>query len=251
MEIKNGWRMGNKIIVRRDMKSFILYQNEVKENYDSLRLYDRYDIRELANDAEKVQWLVKNNYYIEVNKEKCAPSIEYLTEEAKKRMMEEMKIFNLYNIFLHKDMTIDDIQLYYDFYLEIEINNIRLECDYSNAYVDVVYVSVPYKNLELKEKLTNLLGAPKVIPEQEHEQYGPFAGYYIVPISKIDKIIGIKKYRDKSKIGKCNSRVYINEEEIILDLKNFDMDIYKIFEKHGMLGMYDEEKVDPTHIYEK
>lgn len=245
----------HKIRIRSVLKTFFLYQNEVRENFNRLYIYKKYDIRELIEDAREIQWLLNSNYYVNEINEKYVPSIEYLNEELKKRIIQEQKeqyfLNYRYDIYLHKDINIEDIQSYYDFYLEIEVNNIRLECDYSNAYVDVVYVSVPYENLELKEKLTNLLGAPKVIPEQEHEQYGPFAGYYIVPISKIDKIIGIKKYRDKSKIGKCNSRVYINEEEIILDLKNFDMDIYKIFEKHGMLGMYDEEKVEPTHIYEK
>lgn len=246
--------MGSKIRIINEMKTFFLYQNEVRENDNSLCVYKKYDIRALVEDVKEIQWLLDNNYYKKKDGDTYIPNIEYLIEELNRRIIQEQKdqyyLNYRYNIYLYKDINIEDVQLYYDFCLEIEINNIRMKCSCSNAFVDAVYVSVPYKNMELKEKLTNLLGEPEIIPEQEHDKFGSVASDYIVPISKIDKIIGIKKYRDKTKIGNCYPRVYINEEEIILDLKKIDMDIYKIFEEHGMLSLYNAEEVDPKYKYE-
>lgn len=128
----------------------------------------------------------------------------------------------------------------------------KVDLEFSDGDVIIVYVGVPSRNMEFKEKLTNLLGEPEITPKEEHEKFASIPSHYIVPVSKIDKIIGIKKYRDKRMIEEFDSRIYINEgEEIVLDLKNFDMDIYKIFEEHGMLSMYDDEEEPKHNIYEK
>ena len=89
---------------------------------------------------------------------------------------------------------------------------------------------------QLKNKMVELFGEPQVHPLNENDKYGRFSKEYFIPKSKINKIIGIKKYRDTSTIGQPDGEQFTGEqEEIILDLHNFDENIYKIFEEHKML----------------
>lgn len=236
-------------------KSFILYQNEVRENSGGLQVYKEYDIRILPQYAGEVLWLMGNGYYIKRDGMKRALSMDLLVEEGKRRLMEDRNenIFlkSRYKIFLYKDIEIGDVQAYYDFELEIEIDGMRMKIQSSQIYVNAVYVRVSYENKELKEKMTRLLGAPKAVPEQEHGKEVGIASYHIVPVSKIDKIIGIKKYRKISELGDCGSPTYSKEEEIIFDLKGYDPDIFMSFKEHGMLRMYYDFEIKTEKIYKE
>ncbi|MDO5616083.1 MAG: hypothetical protein Q4G16_07825 [Cruoricaptor ignavus] len=89
---------------------------------------------------------------------------------------------------------------------------------------------------QLKEKMTSMFGKPKVHPQNEGDKYGRFSKEYFIPKARIAKIIGIKKYRDTSTIGQSDGEQFTGEvDEIILDLNNFDENIYRIFKEHGML----------------
>lgn len=133
---------------------------------------------------------------------------------------------------------LDDVSSFYTFSLEIEIEGIRTVFQRSIAYYNkYIYIETPEKE-NLKSQMNQIFGEPQNIPELENEKYGSGKRYffYIVPISRIDKIIGIKKYRDISTIGQLDGEQFTGEiEEIILDLHNFDENIYKIFKEHGML----------------
>jgi hypothetical protein len=60
-------------------------------------------------------------------------------------------------------------------------------------------------------------------------------------MARIDKIIGIKRYRDTSTFGKVDGEQFTGKsEEIVLDLHNFDEKIYQIFKEHGMLEIEDK-----------
>lgn len=83
--------------------------------------------------------------------------------------------------------------------------------------------------------MTAILGSPQIPADIGHDKYGSHY-YYIVPTDKLDKIIGIKRYRDTSTFGKADGEKFTGEvEEIILDIHNFDENIYKIFKEHGMV----------------
>lgn len=127
-----------------------------------------------------------------------------------------------------------NVESFYEFSILVEIGGIRI-CGVDN-FGDKICFSFPDDEI-IKNKMMELFGEPQVHPQNKDDKYGQFAkDYFFVPQSRIDKIIGIKKYRDTSTIGQPNGEQFTGEqEEIILDLHNFDENIYKIFEEHKML----------------
>lgn len=249
--------MERELNIRFTCNSFILYQSEIFENHNHPYVARQYDVRILMHNQNEIDWLKKSDYYYKRKDIEYVPSKELLLNEYEKIMQEEKEdgyyLNYRYDIYFHKNTTLEKIQSFYDFCLEIEISEMRLKFQTSQAYVDAIYLKVPWKKeeLELRQKMTTLFGNPKVVPENEHEKYGGIPDY-IIPISKIDKIIGIKKYRDKTYIEDSYNRHYTGqEEEIILDLHDFDFDIYQTFEKHNMLTEYVDDGCAYRNRYEK
>ena len=60
--------------------------------------------------------------------------------------------------------------------------------------------------------------------------------HYIQPTSAIDKIVGVKKYHDINKFGTENEGDFTGEEEeYVLDMHNFDENVYNFFREHEAL----------------
>lgn len=234
--------MERKIRIRYTCNSFIHYQNEIYESYNHLYIARRYDVRTLILNQKEINELIKLKYYYASNGIKHVPSKELLLDQYEKMSRQEKEdgyfLNYRYEIYFYKDITLEEIQSFYDFCLEVESYGMRMKFEPSQAYINAIYLKVPWKKEEIKlqQKMTALFGEPKVIPENEHEKYGGVPNYYIVPISKIDKIIGIKKYRNKTFLEDSFDEHYTGEiEEIILDLHNFDENIYEIFKEHEMV----------------
>lgn len=144
-----------------------------------------------------------------------------------------IKIIKKYYYLSNTHLNGKNVDFFYEFSLEIDIEGFRTTFQRSFAFKDMVYIEMP-NDENLKFQMTILFGEPQNIPELENEKYGSGKRYffYIVSKSKIKKIIGIKKFRDKSTIGQPDGEQFTGEvEEIVLDLHNFDENIYKIFEE--------------------
>lgn len=129
------------------------------------------------------------------------------------------------------------VESFYEFSLEVEIQGLRIRDSIREFNKNTIQFSYPKDNEELKAKLIELFGEPKVHPQNEGDKYGRFAkDYFFLPKSQINKIIGVKKHRDIATIGQPDGEQFTGKtEEVILDLHNFDENTYKIFEEHGML----------------
>lgn len=137
-------------------------------------------------------------------------------------------------ILLSKVISINNVESLYEFYLEIEINGIRTKFIQSLNDKNILYID-KLKDEKLEYEMNKILGEPQIPADIGHDKYGSHY-YYIVPTDKLDKIIGIKRYRDTSTFGKADGEKFTGEvEEIILDLHNFNENIYEIFKEHGMV----------------
>ncbi len=196
--------------------------------FSSLKL-NRFEINYFYNYRGKQS-------FITVSKELIEYYIKYYTD---KDEFENNKEIILSNTHLN-----ENVNSFYEFDLQVEIEGIKDArlgrigdfgteiCTPASDYMcsDLLH------NEQLKERMTTLFGEAKVHPQNESDKYGRFAKEYFIPKSRIDKIIGIKKYRDTSTFGQPDGEQFTGEiEEIILDLHNFDENIYKIFKEHGML----------------
>lgn len=137
-------------------------------------------------------------------------------------------------ILCNKDLN-NNVDAFYEFSLEVEISGLRTK--FTQSLIDNfhIYIERPYNNEELEKKMTAILGPPQVPSDIGYDKYGPHY-YYIVPTDKLDKIIGIKRFRDTSTFGSYDGEKFTGKvEEIILDIHDFDENIYEIFKKHGMI----------------
>lgn len=140
------------------------------------------------------------------------------------------------NIALSNRDLINNIDIFYEFSLEIEVAGFRSDFGVSNAYHKTIYLSIPWKDEERIKKMTAAFGEPRTVPENETDKFGRFSKDYIVPMERIDKVIGIKRYRDTSSFGQIGGEQYTGEvEEFVLDLHHFDEKVYKVLKEHYML----------------
>lgn len=169
------------------------------------------------------------NFYIPISKN----FIEFYSLNWTKEKSYNQEYITLSNIHLNEK----NIESFYEFLLEIDFEVFTSGFQRSIAFKDSIYIEMP-NDENLKSQMALFFGKPQNIPELDNEKYGSGKNYfyYIVPKSKINKIIGIKKYRDTSTFGQPDGEQFTGEQEkIILDLHNFDENIYKIFEEHKML----------------
>lgn len=200
-----------------NIKKLLLEDHYYKKVIENGYKYYRKKIR-TVNDSPKVFYIPISKNFIEFYQ------LNWNNESLKKGFI----------TLCNKDLN-NNVDAFYEFSLEVEISGLRTK--FTQSLIDNyhIYIEKPYNNKALEEKMTTILGAPQVPSDIGYDKYEPHY-YYIVPTDKLDKIIGIKRYRDTSTFGKADGEKFTGEvEEIILDLHNFDENIYKIFKEHGMV----------------
>lgn len=220
--IVNGKLYGYKLHSGRIVDSFNIKKLLFNSSYYKSTLENgfKYYEKDFWNKNDE-----RKTFYIPLSKE----FIEYYILHWKENFDNEGYL-PLYNISLDSSAI-----LLYEFSIEVEISGLRSK--FTESLIDNfhIYIERPYNNEELEKKMTAILGSPQIPADIGHDKYGSHY-YYIVPTDKLDKIIGIKRYRDTSTFGKADGEKFTGEvEEIILDLHNFDENIYEIFKEHGMV----------------
>ncbi len=248
--------MGKRIIFKNRNRNFIFYQNK-KYIYDqhSGRIESYCKIEDLLNDETLLKEMILNGFdcyekeYLGYKK-RFFPNGDYVLDSIYKNFyipisknFIEFYQLNWANDNWNKEyITLSNTHLngknvesFYEFSILVEIEGIRI-CGVDN-FGDKICFSFPDDDEIVKNKMVKLFGEPQVHPQNKDDKYGQFAkNYFFISRTQMDKIIGIKKYRDTSTIGQPDGEQFTGEEEeIVLDLHNFDENIYKIFEEHGML----------------
>lgn len=212
------------------------YSGSIKWNFDIGKfLSDENYYNETVNDLEFNKYEINYIYNYKGKRLFLPISREFLEYYTTK---DEFKNHN--NILLSNNSISDNVDSFYEFSTEVEIENFRTSFQRSFAFEDMIYVKTP-ENENLKLRMNQIFGEPQNIPELENEKYGSGKQYfyYIIPISQINKIIGIKKHKEPSTIGQPDGEQFTGKtEEIFLDLHNFDENIYIIFKEHGMLEIF-------------
>lgn len=203
-------RIGDSFIIKELLSNPDYYNDTLEKGF-------KYYEKEFYNKEDE-----RKTFYIPLSKE----FIEYY------RLYWKEEYFNEAYIPLYNTQLKNRVEAFYEFSLEIEINSLKTKFLRSVAYKDMIYIIVPTSKL-LKEKMSNLLGSPQHIPELENDKYGRFSLYYIVPTSKIDKIIGVKRFRDATTLGQQDGEQFTGEtKELILNLHSFNNEICKSLKQH-------------------
>lgn len=200
-----------------DIEQLLSDENYYKNNVDDLE-FNRFEIIYDYNNGRK-------SWFVPLSKE----LIEYYLIKNVQQKSIQLTNTNLKN----------NVDCFYEFSREVEIEGIRTSFTRSFAFEDLIYIETT-EDEELNATMTKMFGEPKNIPELESEKYGSGLRYFYfyVPKSRIDKIIGIKRFRDTTTIGEEGGEQFTGEiEEIVLDMHHFDENIYAIFKEHGMLSI--------------
>lgn len=125
---------------------------------------------------------------------------------------------------LYRQLSPTDIELFYSFEVWLEIKGVQVTPGQYGTdvnYPDDVVISFPdTKHWHLGRKKVPAFWEPR-IPA------------HLVPLTDVDKVIGIKRFKDVSWIGSEKERDFTGEEEkTILDLNSFDKNVYSIFFQH-------------------
>lgn len=225
----------------------ILNRRLISYHLHSGRVENAFNIEELLSDDEYYENVIKEGYecyekefetpdnrkevfYVPVSKS----FIEFYQLDWSNESSQQDSIPLLYN----RDLN-NNVEAFYEFSLEAEISGLRTKFIRSLTNDRLIYIEKPYNNEELEKKMTAILGEPQIPCDMEHDK-DESTYYYIVPTKKLDKIIGIKRFRDTSTFGNPDGEKFTGEvEEIILDLHHFDENIYEIFRAHGMVEIKD------------
>jgi len=151
-------------------------------------------------------------------------SREYLIDYFEKRISKGDKDYNTYKVLVPQDVTD-----FYQFGVWIEIAGVRIvpgAFDQNWEYPGCILLP------RIDEKLKKSIPFTKVpTPMDRGEDY-------LISDKYIDKVIGIKRYKEINWIGTGWEHYddFTSEtEEYVLDLHHFDQDIYRIFKEHNAL----------------
>lgn len=211
------------------------YYNEIVNLLEFNKFQETFE-RKLFNSLE-LDRFETNYFYNYRGKQLFIPVSVELIEYYIKYYTNKEEFENNKEIILSNTHLNDNVDSFYEFDLLVEIDGIKdMRFGKIGDFGTEICTPVPLNNEQLREKMTSMFGEPKAHPENEGDKYGRFDKEYFIPKSQIVKIIGAKKYRDQSTIGQPDGEQFTGEtDEIVLDLYNFDENIYEIFKEHGML----------------
>ena len=177
------------------------------------------DYEVVYKDLDSEQTIQKS-FYIPLTKE----FIEYYELNWNKETSHEGSI-----ILTNKNLK-KYAESFYELYLEIEIQGYRTRFATNDDY-SALYIETPKSEI-IRDNFNAQFGIPQTIEELEDNEHL----YYTVAPSDIDKIIGIKRYRDISTIGETDGEQFTGKvEELVLDFHNYNEEIYQILNDHDMV----------------
>lgn len=191
--------------------------------------YDSYE-KEYLSDYDSLYRRIFKKFYIPLSKN----FIEFY-----KLNWDDKEYRKGYITLSNTHLDKENVDAFYEFSLSVEIEGLRINNSVREFIENKIEFRCPQDNEEQKDKMIKLFGEPQVHPQNMDDKYGRFVkDYFFVDKARIDKFIGIKRYRDISTIGQVNGEQFTGEsEEFILDPHNFDKDVYTIFEENGIIGL--------------
>lgn len=203
---------------------FVLYDGLLKNYNGSRTLITSENIDLLLNNKKTFEETLNSEYNLCVH----YGSGDLKLHKIDRDYLLERKKFNDKDILLYKEFNPQKVTDFYSIELWIEINGIRLlyyhqtPGEYNEVRFDYYNNSLGYNHPSYFEKFGNRVPCA-------HDRGLEF----VQPVEKIDKIIGIKRYRDTNWIGTDREQDFTGEtEEIVLDMRNFDENTYEFFRQH-------------------
>ena len=146
---------------------------------------------------------------------------------------------------------------YFEYFLEVEIEGLRTKFHSSKFFENQIYIFPSNCDIEINKKMRNLFGNTQLLLELMDTPGSPIISGYVVSTSSISKVIGIKRFRDATTIGQRDGVSFTGKiEETVLDLENFDEDIYKRIKQYinfeirvHQLGYFETHSIQKELIY--
>lgn len=225
----------NNIQFKQTDSLFVIFKSKVLECFTNGKLYFIYskgkNIIDFLNNKTIYQDIIQSDFnkisvisFDEDTYEKNF-SYEYLIEYFRNRLTEGHNNYSTYRVLFPQD-----INGFYKFEVWIEIAGVRIApgtFDQNQEYPGCILLP------RMEEKLKKSIPYKKVPTPMDGRGED-----YLISDSYIDKIIGVKRFKDINWIGTGWEHYddFTSEtEEYVLDLHHFDQDIYRIFKEHNAL----------------
>jgi hypothetical protein len=203
---------------------FVLYEGRLKRFSGPHTLIISKDLDLLINNKEAFEVILNSEYNLCVH----YGSGDLKLHKIDRDYLLERKKFNDKDILLYKEFNPQKVTDFYLIELWIEINCVRLlyyqqnPGEYNEVRFDYYDNNLGYNHPSYFEKFGSRVPCA-------HDRGLEF----VQSVEKIDKIIGMKKYRNQIWIGTDREQDFTGEtEEIVLDMHNFDEKTYKFFRQH-------------------
>ncbi len=219
--------MGKKIIkqLQNTMSSFIVFKKQVFPYYGKSKLYANNSIKleDLINDKDLFATIMSSDFnkfsfvsefeYEELNRDNL---IEYLINRKTRLDDDEINIY--------RELKPKDISSFYKFEVTIELDGVLIE---PGRYMQ--YLQYPDDLIVLIYNKEHLYLSRKEIPAPMEAR----SKAHLVPKEKVNKVIGKKRFKKTKWIGTEKEDEFTGKEEVfVLDLNNFNQDVYAVFKEH-------------------
>jgi hypothetical protein len=215
------------LLLKRGRDFVVVNNKNYMFSWGGIILSDKtYEIEALLNnpdmlaEVQKSEFNLVDNTYYDKATDSYPDNIEVVSQaylEKRHRLNDSEETFMRY-------VQSSEIASFYLLEVDLVVKGIRIPYNHYLYYKydrpDMLYVSSypSYKSLAVEEVPAPLDHLSKA---------------YLVPLKDIDQIIGVKYYRDPNFIGKDDCNKFTGEkEEVVLDLNNFDMEVYQFFKDH-------------------
>lgn len=212
------------------LSSFVVFKGKVYDYNGRSRIYSSNII--LLDDLKNKAQLYSDTINSDFNEFSVLSDFNY-TKKNRNHLIEyyteRFNSFGVNEISTYRQLNPKETSSFYKFEISIEIDGILIEPD---RYVQ--YSQYPDDLIVLFHNKKHLYLSRKEIPAPME----PRSKAHLVPKEKVNRIIGKKRFKKTKWIGTEKEDEFTGEEEVfVLDLNNFDEDIYLIFKEHGAIEM--------------
>lgn len=213
-------------------EEYVIFQNgifeyEYSHGVNKIFSSERKLISDFLKDTNRYNEIVTSDFnkFSIIGEENIGQdfSRDYLIEYFQKRINIGDQDYNTYRVLSPQDVT-----SFYRFEISLVIQGVSILGfgQFDHVYPDSIILGSVYKGLE------------QIPYKQIPMPMEPRVTNYLFSTKYIDKVIGIKRYKEINWIGTGWDHYddFTGEtEEYVLDLHHFDQDIYRIFKEHNAL----------------
>jgi hypothetical protein len=208
------------------MSDFVLINRDIERYNGGKKIHKQVKIDDLIQNKNSFDDILSLGFN-KVEKLVDFTSFTFIEENVSISYLEERKTKGDSKVILHKNINVNEVSSFYKFEVWLEIKGVKIR---PGQYIEnVIY---PDDIIIVFDDRNHWhLGRMQIPAPME-----PRISAHLVPKKDIDKVIGIKRFKNIEWLGTEMEDTFTGEkEEYILDLNQFEESVYQVFLQHEAL----------------